>query len=94
MPFLFDIACEEAGDGVVQAGLAGKHVVQVGSDGHADAMCLRKGISIVGSAFAFDSLADSGFGVWRTLSASEGETEAAVARLVIRAGEDEVTHAG
>ena len=94
MPFLFDVACEEAGDGVVQAGLAGKHVVQVGRDGHADAVCLCKGIGVVGSTFAFDSLADGGFGVCCTLSASEGEAEATVARLVIRAGENEVTHAG
>ena len=79
MPFLFDVACEEAGDGVVQAGLASKHMMQVGRDGHADAVCLCKGIGVVGSTFAFDSLADGGFGVSRTLSASEGETEAAVA---------------
>ena len=66
----------------------------MGRDGHADAVCLRKGIGVVGSAFAFDRLANGGFGVCRTLSASEGETEAAIARLVISAGEDEVAYAG
>ena len=79
MPLLFDVAGEQAGEGVFEAAAAREHVVQVFGDGHADAVLLGERVGVVCRAFAFDDLADGSLGRCRAFAASQGEAEAAVA---------------
>ena len=46
MPLLFDVAGEQAGEGVFEAAAAGEHVVQVFGDGHADVVLLGERVGV------------------------------------------------
>ena len=93
MPLLFDLAVEQAGECVFEAAFAGKHLVQVFGDGHTDAVLLGKRMGVVRRSFAFHRLADGGLGGFGAVAPAKRKAEAAVARLVVGAGEDEVAHA-
>ena len=79
VPLLFDLAVEQAGEGVFEAAVPGKHLVQVFGDGHTDAVLLGKGVGVVRRAFAFHSLADGGLGGFGAVAPAKREAEAAVA---------------
>jgi len=79
VPLLFDLAVEQAGEGVFEAAFAGKHLVQVFGDGHTDAVLLGKRVGVVCCAFAFHRLADGGFGGFGAVAPAKRKAEAAVA---------------